>query len=124
MYSLQFFSCGTFARRTSARGKAPSGAMQADARHVIAQSRRSSDRFAMLTGKTELECNRIVVRSCHGSVNFACFCLPNASKKSPVDVVASFEEMACGSSSHTSRRHCIAETSPGQCPCYAGLRCV
>jgi hypothetical protein len=58
----RFLSSGTFARRTSARGKAASGAMQVDARHAVAWPRhvrglrrRSSDRFPISNGKAQFE---------------------------------------------------------------------
>ena len=62
-----------------------------------------------------------MIRTPDGPVNPAGARLHWTTYESPVDVAAGFEQMACGSGSHTRTWHDIAESGTRQYVCYGRL---
>ena len=62
-----------------------------------------------------------MIRTSDGPVNSTGVRLHRATYECPVDVAAGFEQMACGSGSHTRTWHDIAESGTRQYVCYGRL---
>ena len=62
-----------------------------------------------------------MIRTSDGRVNPTGVRLHRATYECPVDVAAGFEQMACGSGSHTRTWHDIAESGACQYVCYGRL---